>query len=484
MQSRPLQASSLEIMTIQDTLQSDAEAHIKSGLKYEYGQGVPQDDQEAVRYYRLAADQGNALAQYHLGYMYLAGRGVSQEDQEAARFFRLSADQGNACAQYELGCLYLKGYGVPQDGKEAMRFFLLAIAQGYTKAQCHVGFMYLEGRGVPQNDKKAVHFFRLAADLGHAASQYELGCMYLKGHCVTQDDKEAVRFFRLAVDQGHTNAQNQLDWMYAHLKSEDVLYYAAIVLKRPKMLKELNRLAKKNPEKLSLLLEENPKDWEKIQTLLDPKIALEFYKYMQALAVKKQSLLEKTTPLYSNLSRIVLNYSIADAENIISSQAILENQPIFDREEKSTFNKIHLFFNHTQNIPKKNIITGLGLDEFNSSHTKANLKQIQSDFLNEQASFGRRTQGEQLKFLYIQMKNIQHQMKSTQKISTKSLGSLAKYLTKVELSLSSNKSHLSQDEIIFWSNKLGKVKTCLNQVIDHVKREELQSEITNLSIRK
>ncbi len=37
---------------------------------YDNGQGVPQDYAEAVKWYRLAAEQGYAYAQYNLGVMY------------------------------------------------------------------------------------------------------------------------------------------------------------------------------------------------------------------------------------------------------------------------------------------------------------------------------------------------------------------------------------------------------------------------------
>ena len=40
----------------------DAEAQYYLGLAYSFGSGMPQDDVEAVRWYRLAADQGGAAA--------------------------------------------------------------------------------------------------------------------------------------------------------------------------------------------------------------------------------------------------------------------------------------------------------------------------------------------------------------------------------------------------------------------------------------
>jgi TPR repeat protein len=54
---------------------------------------------EAVRLYRLAADQGHAGGQYNLGDMYEHAKGVAKDMAEAARLYRLAADQGNADAR-------------------------------------------------------------------------------------------------------------------------------------------------------------------------------------------------------------------------------------------------------------------------------------------------------------------------------------------------------------------------------------------------
>ena len=43
---------------------------------YRKGEGVPENDAEAVKWYRLAAEQGGARAQSNLGFMYETGRGV------------------------------------------------------------------------------------------------------------------------------------------------------------------------------------------------------------------------------------------------------------------------------------------------------------------------------------------------------------------------------------------------------------------------
>lgn len=52
------------------------------------------------------ADQGNADAQNAIGYMYDIGEGIAENDAEAIKWFRKAADQGHAKAQYNLGSMY------------------------------------------------------------------------------------------------------------------------------------------------------------------------------------------------------------------------------------------------------------------------------------------------------------------------------------------------------------------------------------------
>ena len=72
----------------------DAKAQYRLGLTYSNDIDVPQDFQEAAKWYRLAAEQGHAYAQYNLGVMYKDGEGVSQDYVLAHKWFNLAADQG------------------------------------------------------------------------------------------------------------------------------------------------------------------------------------------------------------------------------------------------------------------------------------------------------------------------------------------------------------------------------------------------------
>jgi Putative peptidoglycan binding domain/Sel1 repeat len=95
---------------------------------YTNGQGVPQNDAEAAKWYQRAAEQGLVTAQTMLGVMYHKGQGIPQNDAQAARWYRRAAEQGHADAQYNLGLMYRQGRGVPQNDAEAYFWFNLAAA--------------------------------------------------------------------------------------------------------------------------------------------------------------------------------------------------------------------------------------------------------------------------------------------------------------------------------------------------------------------
>ncbi len=80
-------------------------------------------------WYRKAAEQGDAEAQYNLGFMYGYGKGVSQDYAEAVKWYRKAAEQGYAKAQLSLGLAYGLGQGVPQDLAQAHMWLNLAASR-------------------------------------------------------------------------------------------------------------------------------------------------------------------------------------------------------------------------------------------------------------------------------------------------------------------------------------------------------------------
>ena len=160
-------AALLALAAGKDSSVEDAEAQYDLGLKYANGEGVPEDNAEAVRWFRMAAEQGLAEAQHGLGAMYDTGEGVPENDAEAVRWYRMAAEQGDAGAQFILGFKYADGVGVPEDDAEAVRWYRMAAEQGDVLAQFSLGVMYDTGAGVLENYVLAYAWFNLAAAQGY-----------------------------------------------------------------------------------------------------------------------------------------------------------------------------------------------------------------------------------------------------------------------------------------------------------------------------
>lgn len=110
---------------------TDARAQFELGKEYYDFK----DDERAVYWYRKAAEQGHADAQFNLGLAYRSGKGVRQNYSEAVKWFRSAAIQGHADAQFNLGLAYRDGEGVRQNYSEAVKWFRNAAIQGCVDAQ-------------------------------------------------------------------------------------------------------------------------------------------------------------------------------------------------------------------------------------------------------------------------------------------------------------------------------------------------------------
>ena len=81
------------------------------------------------------ANQGAAYAQFNLGVMYANGDGIPENDAEAVKWYRKAADQGHAKAQSNLGVMYYNGDGVPENHVRAYVWLSMAKTQGYESAK-------------------------------------------------------------------------------------------------------------------------------------------------------------------------------------------------------------------------------------------------------------------------------------------------------------------------------------------------------------
>jgi len=129
-----IQQTGVELVPHTRAASGDADAQLALGIRYQEGDGVIKNDQEAAKWFALAARKGVLEAQYRYGLALLQGRGVVQDYKAAFDWLKLAAERGYAPAQLSLGELYRFGTGTGMDKARAYLWFNLAAAQGVEAA--------------------------------------------------------------------------------------------------------------------------------------------------------------------------------------------------------------------------------------------------------------------------------------------------------------------------------------------------------------
>ena len=101
------------------------------GDLYFKGEGVTRDYKTAIKWYKLAEQQGYVVAKRQLGLMYNTGKGCPQSYPKAIKYWKQSAKAGDAPSQYNLGAMYANGYGTDRSLKEARRWWTLSAKEGW-----------------------------------------------------------------------------------------------------------------------------------------------------------------------------------------------------------------------------------------------------------------------------------------------------------------------------------------------------------------
>ncbi|HXW92141.1 MAG TPA: GAF domain-containing protein, partial [Terriglobales bacterium] len=105
-------------------------APVATGSRAPLAPAQPRRLPNALSELRGLAEQGDAAAQFAMGVRYETGEGVDQNDLEAVRWFNKAAEQDDPGAQAMLGAYYWAGRGVPADPVQAYFWSILAEAGG------------------------------------------------------------------------------------------------------------------------------------------------------------------------------------------------------------------------------------------------------------------------------------------------------------------------------------------------------------------
>lgn len=181
------------------------------GSLHEEGDGIEKNRDEAMRWYRLAAEQGQPEAMASLGRLLLQERGPEARE-SAWQWLRQAARFNDRDGQYHLGWL-LAQPGAAQDDEQACQLFLKAAEQGHVGAQVAAATHLLAGRGVARDQAAAVGWLVRAAATQDPVANYVLGS--LRQGRGEADSADAQKLYRIAATAGHREAQFALATLLA-----------------------------------------------------------------------------------------------------------------------------------------------------------------------------------------------------------------------------------------------------------------------------
>ncbi|WP_009633092.1 tetratricopeptide repeat protein [Synechocystis sp. PCC 7509] len=160
---------------------------------YELGQGVESNTAETIKWYHLAAEQGDVVAQNNLASFLL-----DENPAEAIKWYILAAEQNFPFAQEVLGDIYSGGLCRSSrviDYSQAVEWYQKAAEHGFPLACHRLGEMYASGQGVAKNEEEAVKWYQNAARNHYEVSQKILAQAYLEGLLGLPKDPEQAQFW-------------------------------------------------------------------------------------------------------------------------------------------------------------------------------------------------------------------------------------------------------------------------------------------------
>lgn len=153
--------------------------------------------EEALHWFKEAAEGGEPNGWYDVGRCYFDGIGTEKDEAYAVKCFEKEIPAGSIGSHNLLGKAYFYGRGVPQDYAKAFQLISFTYEQGSTWGVYYLGKCCFEGWGTPQDYEKARMFLE-QVDWNNSDAYYMLGFIYGRGLGVPADIPKAVDYLKKA----------------------------------------------------------------------------------------------------------------------------------------------------------------------------------------------------------------------------------------------------------------------------------------------
>jgi TPR repeat protein len=173
---------------------------------------VPKNMTEAVRLYRLAAQDGVKEASAALCETYRYGQDEIRPSLNAAvEIAQQSAEPREFLGLIHFADLLEKGIGVPSDQTRAQQLLAVAHSPGFSLSQNNYGYALEHWKGCRKNPAQAIKYYPIAGH-GNMSATYNLATCYEHGVGVRENMSEALRLYKWGRTAGTTARSSAMPW--------------------------------------------------------------------------------------------------------------------------------------------------------------------------------------------------------------------------------------------------------------------------------
>jgi len=151
----------------------------------------------AILWWRRAAALKDPEAQHALGVIHEKGQGVKRDFAEALRWFRLASDQGLARSTGRLGLMILLGQGQAANINAGIALMEKAGQAGDVTALHNLAYAYETGAAGSDSRGLSIDLYTQAAEKGYSASAFRLAVLYTNGQIVPRNFVSARKWVRI-----------------------------------------------------------------------------------------------------------------------------------------------------------------------------------------------------------------------------------------------------------------------------------------------
>lgn len=182
----------------------DIDAMAMVGDCYNRGFHTEKNEQEAHKYYKMAADKGHVQANLMVAIDLLNGIGTAKDKKLGTKYLQVAADGGAAYAQYLLASLYKIGeIGFFGREQKAMKYFEMASKQGDAKSQVELADMIMLAKKSKYTLDDMVFW---------------LSCAYLHGKVAEKESNDALQRINHLISNGIPGGKARIEQTLADVK--------------------------------------------------------------------------------------------------------------------------------------------------------------------------------------------------------------------------------------------------------------------------